>query len=179
MPLSRRIQRHTNGNARSSSDSRATDAYSESGSGDAPHPGHHSEGLPIVIAPKKNDIRSRSTSAPCTSISYARYTTRQHYFRQFARYQRAWNFFTVVDSLKGYHQVPLDAESIDLTSFSTLFGRYQYKRLPFGVVHARDDYDRQVVDVFDDMYNCRRIVEDILIYSETYVEHLNLVNDTF
>ena len=87
-------------------------------------------------------------------------------------------FFTVVDGLKGYHQVPLDVESTDLTTFSTLFGRYQYERLPFGVVHAGDDYSRRLADVFDDIPNCRRIVEDILIFSKPYEEHLNLTNVT-
>ena len=36
-----------------------------------------------------------------------------------------------------------------------------------------------MADVFDNMSNCRRIVEDILIFSRTYEEHFNLVNDTF
>ncbi len=31
-------------------------------------------------------------------------------------------YFTVVDALKGYHQVPLDDEKADLTTFSTPFG---------------------------------------------------------
>ena len=40
-------------------------------------------------------------------------------------------FFTVIDALKGYHQVLLDDESAALTTFSTPFRRYQYLRLPF------------------------------------------------
>ena len=48
-------------------------------------------------------------------------------------------YFTVIDALKGYHQVKLDGESTALTTFSTPFGRYQYLRLPFGVCHAGDD----------------------------------------
>ena len=62
-------------------------------------------------------------------------------------------FFTVVDALKGYHQVPLDEESAAMTTFSTPVGRYQYLRLPFGVVHAGDDYCRRVADIFDDIPN--------------------------
>jgi hypothetical protein len=85
----------------------------------------------------------------------------------------------VIDALKGYHQVQLDDESIDLTTFSTPFGRYQYLRLPFGVAHAGDDYCRRVSEVFDDLPNCRRIVEDILVYSATYEEHIEAVRRLF
>lgn len=48
-------------------------------------------------------------------------------------------YFTVVDILKTYHQVPLGDESSDVTTFFTQFGRYRYLRLPLGVTHARDE----------------------------------------
>jgi hypothetical protein len=34
-------------------------------------------------------------------------------------------FFTVIDALKGYHQVELDEESSAMTTFSTPIGRYK------------------------------------------------------
>ncbi|XP_045025183.1 uncharacterized protein LOC123469907 [Daphnia magna] len=88
-------------------------------------------------------------------------------------------FFTVIDALKGYHQVLLDDPSIDLTTFSTPCGRYQYLRLPFGVTHAGDDYCRRVSEIFYDLSNCRRIVEDVLIFSATYDEHVKAVRTVF
>ena len=66
---------------------------------------------------------------------------------------KGMRFFTVVDELKGYHQVPLDDESSALTTLSTPFGRFQYVRLPMGVTHAGDDFGRRVSDVFDDIPN--------------------------
>lgn len=86
-------------------------------------------------------------------------------------------FFSTIDALKGYHQVPLDDESIALTTFSTPFGRYQYLRLPFGVSHAGDDYSRRVSEVFDDLPFTRRVIEDVLVFSPTYEEHLDNVHD--
>ena len=88
-------------------------------------------------------------------------------------------FFTVVDALKGYHQVPLDEESTAMTTFSTPVGWFQYLRLPFGVVHAGDDYCRRVADIFDDIPNSRRIVEDIMVFSKTWEEHIELVHQLF
>ena len=88
-------------------------------------------------------------------------------------------YFTIIDALKGYHQVLLDEASIDPTTFSTPFGRYQYLRLPFGVKHVGDDYCRRVSEVFDDFPNSRRIVEDFIVYSATYEEHINAVRALF
>ena len=90
---------------------------------------------------------------------------------------KGMKFFTVIDALKGYHQVQLDEESAALTTFSTPFGRFQYLRLPFGIVHAGDDYGRRVSEVFDDLPNSRRVVEDVLVFSATYSEHVKLVRE--
>jgi hypothetical protein len=65
------------------------------------------------------------------------------------------HFFSVIDALKGYHQVLLDDESAEMTTFSTSFGRYQYKRLPFRVSLVGDDYCRRISELFDDLENCR------------------------
>jgi transposase InsO family protein len=88
-------------------------------------------------------------------------------------------FFTVIDALKGYHQVELDEESSAMTTFSTPFGRFKYNRLPFGVSLAGDDYGRRLANIFDDLPNCRRVVEDILVFSPTWEEHVDLVRRLF
>ena len=72
-------------------------------------------------------------------------------------------FFTVVDTLKGYHQVELDDESAALTTFSTPFGRNEYRRLPCGISWAGDDYCRRAADVFDGVPNSRRVVEHVVV----------------
>ena len=41
--------------------------------------------------------------------------------------------FIIVDMKSGYWHVPLDHSSQLLTTFNTPFGRYCYKRLPFGI----------------------------------------------
>lgn len=81
-------------------------------------------------------------------------------------------FFTVIDALKGY-------AAAALTPFSTPFGRFQYRRLLPGVTHAGDDYARRASDVFDDLPNTRRITEDFLVFSQTYEEHVGLVESLF
>ena len=66
-----------------------------------------------------------------------------------------------------------------MTTFTTPLGRYKYNRLPFGVSLAGDDYGRRLANIFDDFLNCRRVVEDILVFSPTWEEHVDLVRRLF
>ena len=48
--------------------------------------------------------------------------------------------FSVVDASNGFWQVELTDESSYLTTFATPFGRYRWKRLPFGICSASEEY---------------------------------------
>ena len=52
-------------------------------------------------------------------------------------------YFTKMDTLWGYWQVPLAPESQLLTTFITPWGRYKYLRAPMGLRSAGDEYDRR------------------------------------
>ena len=45
--------------------------------------------------------------------------------------------FSVIDMKDGYWQVKLDEESAHLCTFNSPFGRYRFKRMPFGIKSAR------------------------------------------
>jgi hypothetical protein len=92
---------------------------------------------------------------------------------------KGMKFFTVVDALKGYHQCALDTESMALTTFATPEGLHQYKRLPMGISHAGDDYGKRFSDIFGHIPNTARCMEDLVIYSRTYKEHINLLRMLF
>ena len=92
---------------------------------------------------------------------------------------KGMKFFTVVDALKGYHQCALDTESMSLTTFATPEGLHQYTRLPMGISHAGDDYGRRFSDIFGHIPNTAHCMEDLVIYSRTYEEHINLLRMLF
>ena len=48
--------------------------------------------------------------------------------------------FLVVDASNGFWQVELDEPSSYLTTFATPFGKYRWKRLPFGISSAPEEY---------------------------------------
>ena len=76
-------------------------------------------------------------------------------------------FKTVADAFSGFHQVPLDEESIKLTTFITPWGRYQYLRTPMGHCAAPDAYTKRFDDAIaaiDRKYKC---IDDVLLYDDS------------
>ena len=83
------------------------------------------------------------------------------------------NYFTMFDGLKGYHMIPLDEESMALTTFSTPFDLFQYTRLPMGICHAGDSFGSRYYQVFGDL-PIAGCVEDMCVYAATYPEMIEL-----
>ncbi len=83
------------------------------------------------------------------------------------------NYFTMFDGLKEYHMIPLDEESMALTTFSTPFDLFQYTRLPMGINHAGDSFGSRYYQVFGDL-PIAGCVEDMCVYAATYPEMLVL-----
>lgn len=53
-------------------------------------------------------------------------------------------YFTVLDLVSGFHQIELESNSRDCTSFSTDSGSYRFKRLPFGLKIAPNSFQRMM-----------------------------------
>ena len=79
--------------------------------------------------------------------------------------------FSVLDANSGFWQVPLDHESSRLCTFNSPFGRYRFKRLPFGISSAQDVFQAIMSEMFEDIEGVEVVVEDLLIWGETEAEH--------
>ena len=55
--------------------------------------------------------------------------------------------FSVLDASSGFWQIQLDKESARLCTFSTPFGHYMFKRLPFGISSAQDVFQRIMYEI--------------------------------
>lgn len=87
-------------------------------------------------------------------------------------------FFTTLDLVRGYYQLPLDEESRELTAFSTARAHWQFKRLSFGLKNAPAGFQREMQHILSS-FSWRKVIvyiDDVLIMSETFVEHLQLVS---
>ena len=80
-------------------------------------------------------------------------------------------YFSLVDTAKGYWHVELDHESSLLCTCNTPFGRYGFKRLPFGTVVSQDIFQRKLDDIYKNIPNVTGIADDIIVFGSTEEEH--------
>ena len=72
--------------------------------------------------------------------------------------------FTKIDARNGYWHVQLDDESSKLTTFDTPYGRYRWKRLPFGVSVASEIFQKRLNQALDRLDGLLTVHDDMVIY---------------
>ena len=79
--------------------------------------------------------------------------------------------FLKLDANFGFWQISLSPESIPLTTFITPFGRYSFKRLPFGITSAPEHFQRRMYEILGDLEGVVCLIDDILIHGKSQEEH--------
>ena len=79
--------------------------------------------------------------------------------------------FTKLDCNSGFHQVPLDEDSQELTTFITSFGRFCFKRLPFGISSGPEVFHRIMLQLLSNIPGVICDIDDILVSGCTQQEH--------
>lgn len=79
--------------------------------------------------------------------------------------------FSSLDATQGFLQLELDDDSSFLTTFATPFGRYRFRRLPFGISSAPEVFHRTISETFADIEGVETFVDDLLIHAPTKAEH--------
>ena len=99
--------------------------------------------------------------------------------------QKRPKIFGKIDMTSGYHQAPLHPDSWWLTAFITLFGIFEWVRVPMGLKGAASYFQRMMATVVlvGFIYNFLEVyLDDILIYAITedeFISHLQKVFQRF
>ena len=82
-------------------------------------------------------------------------------------------YMSIIHASSGYHNLKLDKQSSYLTTFSCPFGRYWYKRLPFGAAPVGNMFQCIIDEIFNDIPNVFGIADDILVigYNKNRADH--------
>ena len=84
--------------------------------------------------------------------------------------------FSVLDARNGFWHIVLDEESSFLTTFNTPYGRYRWKRMPFGISSAPEVFQRRMCEV---VKGVEVVADDIVVvgFGDTQ-EEATLDHDT-
>ncbi|XP_076435072.1 uncharacterized protein LOC143274949 [Babylonia areolata] len=87
--------------------------------------------------------------------------------------------FFKIDLSKGYWQVPIPEEDIPKTAFVTPDGTYEFLRMPFGMKNSGATLKRGMRKLMGNMEGVVFYWDDILIHSETWGQHLDILREVF
>jgi Reverse transcriptase (RNA-dependent DNA polymerase) len=97
----------------------------------------------------------------------------------FANKLHGCRYFTVVDLVKGYHQIPMADTDIAKTAITTPFGMFEYIYMPFGLKNAAQTFQRLMDRIFRHLHFLFTYLDDHLIASCTLEEHHRYLQQFF
>lgn len=89
------------------------------------------------------------------------------------------NFVSKLDLLKGYWQVPLTDRASEISAFVTPDQFLQYTVMAFGMCNAPATFQRLVNTVLSGLPNCNAYLDDLIVYTSTWEEHIKILKAVF
>ena len=86
--------------------------------------------------------------------------------------------FSKLDMKWGFHQIQLEEESRDITTFVSHVGLYRYKRLMFGMASAPEMYQKVIKDTLQGIQGAVNIADDVIIHGKDKEEHDQRLKET-
>ena len=79
--------------------------------------------------------------------------------------------FSTLDAKNEYWSVTLDKESRLLTTFNSLFGRYCFLRMPFGLIMSQDVFQQKMDMILESCPGTLGIADDVAVFGRSEAEH--------
>ena len=129
---------------------------------------------PVVITPKRssNEIRLNVDMREANKAIPRTHTVIPTIDDIINELKDGATVFSHLDMNHGYHQLELEENSRDITTFATHVGLYRYKRLNFGTRSAGEVFQETVSkEITRDIVGCINISDDILVFGRNQKEH--------
>ncbi|GBM15388.1 Transposon Ty3-G Gag-Pol polyprotein [Araneus ventricosus] len=79
--------------------------------------------------------------------------------------------FSIIDANSGFWQIMLRPQSSALTTFITPFGRFKFKRLPFGISSAPEVFQKRIRECLKGLNGVVGLMHEFAVYGEARKEH--------
>ena len=117
----------------------------------------------MVVVPKQN-AKLRICLDP-KDLNYA--VGREHYplptIEDIATRLHGAKLFTILDIRNGFWHICLDEKSSMITTFNTPFGRYRWKRLPFGISSAPEVFQLRMHQLVEGLSGIEVIADSLVV----------------
>ena len=78
----------------------------------------------------------------------------------------------------GFHQIELDVDSREITTFTTHVGLCRYKRLMFGLASAPEMYQKVIKNVLSGIPGTGNVADDVIVHGKHVEEHDQRLRET-
>ena len=87
-------------------------------------------------------------------------------------------YLTKIDLNKGFLQIPVRDEDQQKTAFQTPWGKFEFLRMPFGLMNAPSTFQRAMNRVLEGLEKFSSgYIDDIVVYSREWKEHVEQVRE--
>lgn len=127
----------------------------------------------MVVAPKSNgDVRI------CVDLTVLNKSVKRENFplprvEETLASLEGSEVFSKMDANSGFWQIELEENSRPYTTFITPFGRFQFKKMPFGISAAPEFFQRQMSKILRGLEGVECMMDDILVHGKNEREHDN------
>ena len=142
------------------------------------HTSHSSWSAPLIVVPKGNGGKCLVIYYTALNKVTRKFTWPMPKVDIFSKLNGA-TYFTTLDLRTGYHHIPLDKPSIPKMAFNSPFSKFEYVKVPFGLVQAPAYFQELMPGILQDFLFAIAYLDDIIIFSKTPQEHLSHIRMVF
>ena len=117
----------------------------------------------LVVVPKKNGMLRLCLDPKDLN----KFVQREHYLlptiENVATRLHGAKVFTKLDVRSGFWHITLDNASSYLTTFNTPFGRFRWRRMPFGIRSLPEVFQRRMHELIEGMPQVEVIADDFVV----------------